>query len=229
MTLLLLLGELLGLYIVSQGLTQAIYNLIILLTRSRLVGITVVSILTFPGTVIHELAHLFTAEVLGVHTGKLTLVPEGLNSEDVRTGSVMISQSDPFRRYAIGLAPIFVGLIAVTALSYLLSQQFNVSTILTVVYLYLLLAVSNSMFSSKEDLKGFLPFLIALAAMIAAAYFAGLRIGVTGALLGFVSQILDALTRSLGIVLGINIVGFIAAKGLVLLTQKLTHRRLIRR
>ena len=85
------------------------------------------------------------------------------------------------------------------------------------------------MFSSKEDLKGFMPFIIVLSAIVVAAYFAGLRIGLTGALLEFVSKILDALTKSLGVVLAINLGGLIATNGLILLIQKVSRRKLIHR
>jgi hypothetical protein len=241
MQVLLLTVELIALYILSQRLTQAVFDLVVLLVRSRTVGITVISLLTFPGTVIHELSHMFTAEILGVRTGKLTLVPEGLETEEVKTGSVMISHSDPFRRYAIGLAPIFTGLLTISALSYILfnpsilpANQLNIGifnfqfSIFNIVILYLLLAVSNAMFSSKEDLKGFIPFLIALGAVIGAAYYAGLRIGITGALLSFVTKILDALVKSLGIVLAINIAGLLITRGFTLLAEKLTRRKFIR-
>lgn len=227
MSVLLLIAELIALYILATSLTQAVFDLVVLLFRSRTVGIMVVSLLTFPGTVIHELSHMFTAEILGVKTGKLTLVPEGLNAEEVKTGSVMISSSDPFRRYAIGLAPLFVGMTAVTALSYVLIQI--VPTWGTWGYVgigYLLLAISNAMFSSKEDLKGFVPFIIALAAVLAAVYFAGLRIGLTGALLAFVSKLLDALVKSLGIVLAVNLLGLLITTGLIRLMEKLTRRKI---
>lgn len=227
MTLLLLAAELTGLYFLSQALTQGVFDLIILSTRSRILGITTVAILTFPGTVIHELSHLFTAEVLGVHTGKLTLVPENLQEDEVRAGSVMIASTDPFRRYAIGVAPLFAGIISIAAVAYLLTLENSVP--LTVLYFYLLFAVSSAMFSSKEDLKGFIPFAIAFLAMIAAAYVAGLRIGLTGVLLDITNRILDALARSLGIVLAINLAVLALTRGLILLTEKLTHRRLIRR
>lgn len=241
MMLLLLAAELIVLYILSQSLTQGLFDVLILLFGSRTVGVTIISILTFPGTVIHELAHLFTAEILGVRTGKLTLIPEGINTEEVKTGSVMIADTDPFRRYMIGLAPLFVGMVAVTAISYFIPVLWMQVTQSTVVWysdppfyyllitIYCLLAISNSMFSSKEDLKGFIPFIIALSAMIAAAYYAGLRIGLTGGLLMFVNRILDALVKSLAVVLAFNLAGFILTKGLMLLTQKATHRRLIRK
>ena len=205
---LLLIGELIILYAVSSRLTQALYDLVVLLTRSRTIGITALTLILFPGTVIHELAHLFTAEVLGVHTGKLTLVPEGLETDEIKTGSVMIAHSGPFRRYLIGLAPMVVGLIALTALAYFIdwSEWF---TWLNLLLVYLLFAVSNAMFSSSEDLKGFVPFALTLIIMVSAAYFAGLRIGLTGTALDLVTRILEGLTKSLGIVLGINVAGLI--------------------
>jgi len=227
MIVLLLFGELLFLYLLAARLTQAIYDLTMLLTRSRAVAVTVVTLLAFPGTVIHELSHLFTAEVLGVRTGKLTLVPESIREEEVKTGSVMIAATDPFRRYTIGLAPVFAGLMAITALSYLLSLS-TTYDLLSIFYFYLLFAVSNSMFSSREDLKGFIPFILTLTILIAAAYIAGIRVGLTGPILAFVIKILDALTKSLGVVLALNIIGLLLVNALIAATARLTHRTLHR-
>src|SRR5260221_6045484 len=111
-----LLLELCALYFLSRWVTQAIFTLFLLFFRIRSVALSLLLVLEFPGTVIHELAHLFTAEVLGVRTGKLTLEPESIRGESIKAGSVMIAQSDPFRRYAIGLAPVFVGIFVLTAI-----------------------------------------------------------------------------------------------------------------
>jgi len=217
MLLLLLFGELAALYILSGALTQAGFELLLRLTRSRTIAVTAVTLIVFPGTVIHELSHLFTAEILGVKTGKLTLVPENIREEEIKAGSVMIARSDPFRRYLIGLAPVVAGLVAVTTLS--LGWGFwgvwgNVGI------LYILFSVSSSMFSSKEDLKGFIPFAVTLAIMIGAAYFAGLRIGLTGPALSVTEKILTALTKSLGLVVGINLAGLILTKGAIRIIRK---------
>ena len=234
--LLLLFAELFFLFFLSQWLTQSVYALCLLIFRARSVAITIITILNFPGTVIHELSHLFTAEVLGVRTGKLTLVPESIERDPstplgtkIKAGSVMIAGSDPFRRYIIGLAPVVTGLVSITALSYFLSQQYYPITLLTIFYFYLLLAISNAMFSSAEDLKGFLPFIITLCIMAGAAYIAGLRIGITGPALAISTRILDALTKSLGIVLALNISGLLVSKLLISLTEKLTRRKIIRK
>ncbi len=222
--LLLLFAELFFLFFLSQRLTQSVFDLCLLLFRARSVAITIITIINFPGTVIHELSHLFTAEVLGVRTGKLTLVPESIQSDEIKAGSVMIAQTDPFRRYLIGLAPMVTGLITISALSYALFMIHY--SLFTYGILYLLLAVSNAMFSSPEDLKGFLPFIVTLGIMAAAAYIAGFRIGITGPALSVATQILDALTKSLGIVLAINIIGIILTKLLIALTEKLTRRKI---
>ncbi len=225
MQLSILVAEILGLYLLSRRLTQILYDLVYLVTRARTVAITFVTILAFPGTVIHELAHLFTAEVLGVRTGKLTLVPENLQEEDVKAGSVMIANTDPFRRFAIGLAPVFVGLLAIATLSYLLSLS-TIYDLRSILYYYLLFAVSNSMFSSREDLKGFIPFVAALSLLVAAAYAMGFRIGLTGPVLTISLRILSALVQNLGVVLLINLVGFITVTLLLVIIQTLTHRKL---
>ena len=173
MVFLLILIELIILYFLSRRLTQNLYIAVFLLTKSRAVAISFLSILFFPGTVIHELAHLFTAEVLGVRTGGLTLVPEGIEQKEVRTGSVSISQSDPIRRAIIGIAPVFVGLGALGVIFYFLPQ---LTFPLILPLYYLLFAVSNTMFSSAEDLEGFWPIVVVVALLAAAAYIAGIRI-----------------------------------------------------
>src|SRR3989344_4103040 len=102
--------ELIVLGFVSHWLMQSFYTLVMLLTRTRSLAVTFVSFLLFPGTVVHELSHLFTAEILGVRTGKLTLAPESIRSEEIQAGSVAIAKTGPFRRAFIGLAPFFVGI-----------------------------------------------------------------------------------------------------------------------
>lgn len=181
---------------------------------------TIVIILLFPGTVVHELAHLFTAEILGVRTGRLTLVPESLEESEIKAGSVAIVQTDPFRRTLIGLAPVNIGILVLCALAYfiptlwqqtLLDVQNNVIfsnfALYTLLFtFYTLFAVSNSMFSSSEDMKGVIPFVLTVGIFTAAGYMAGLRIDLTGQLLTSLSIIMKTLIQSLGVVLGVNLI-----------------------
>ncbi|MBI4064767.1 hypothetical protein HY409_00150 [Candidatus Gottesmanbacteria bacterium] len=229
------LVELGGLYFISRVVTQKLFTFFLLLFRHRSIAVSIVTVILFPGTIVHELAHLFTAEILGVRTGKLTLVPESIEEADIKTGSVQIAKTDVFRRYAIGLAPLFVGLTTLVALSYIVFQQFNPSTwlragnitILTIVLMYLIFAISNSMFSSPEDLKGFLPFLITIGILVGAAYFAGIRFMLTGQALEVTNTIVFSLVGSIGIVLALNVLLLLLLRLLIDLMGKFFHRRVI--
>lgn len=233
MLLLILLAELVLLFFISRHVSQLIYGLFLLIFRHRSVAISLTSVLFFPGTVVHELAHLFTAEVLGVHTGKLSLVPENLEEEEIQAGSVQIARTDPFRRYAIGFAPLLVGIIVIAAISYflrsLLARQQGVSlqdALISIVGYYLLFIISNSMFSSKEDLKGFIAFAIAIFLLVAAGYIAGIRIGLTGTILEFINRILDTLVKSTGLVLAINGVLLLILRILLYISGKIFRRKI---
>ena len=202
-----LFGELFLLSLVSRKLTQDLYTLFFRLFRSKTISMTILILLLFPGTVIHELAHLFVAEILRVRTGKLTLIPESLEEAEIRTGSVTIAHTDPFRRTLIGLAPVYVGIAVLVGLSSI--------TILPVLVFYGMFAVSNSMFSSQEDMKGVIPFMITVALFVATGYVAGFRLGLTEELLAGLHPVIDSLVRSLGMVLAVNLVT-LAATSLLL-------------
>lgn len=201
----LLFFELILLYFLSRWLTKSLYILLLLVFRARSVAISLLLALLFPGTVIHELAHLFTAEILGVHTGKLTLVPDSIREADIRSGSVAIAESDPFRRYAIGFAPLVWGSVTLVALAYLLQTQQD--EVLQGIALYLLFAVSNSMFPSPADLKGFWPFALTLGLFAVAGFWLGIRIPIP-------VEILTTLTDSLKLVIIVNSVLLVASWGL---------------
>lgn len=230
--------EVVLLYFLSRFLTQSLYALFILVFRSRTTAVSATTLLLFPGTVVHELAHLFTAEILGVRTGKLNLVPENIREESVKTGSIAIARTDPFRRAAIGLAPVFVGLAVLSALSYwlpgLIESVFrsgtpvlsNPNALFLILNSYLLFSVSNSMFSSSEDLKGFMPFAITVSLLVSAAYWAGFRIGLTGQALALATKIVTTLIVSLGWVLAVNVILLIMIHVWVVLMRKIFHQRI---
>lgn len=217
LTLLALILVLALLYFISRSLSKSLFTFFLIVFRSRPVAVSILLVLTFPGTVIHELAHLFTAEILRVRTGKLSLVPESIREANITSGSVAIAETDPFRRYAIGLAPIFWGLTVLTAIAYflpgLIESVFssglpvlgNADFYWLLIACYCLFAVSNTMFSSPQDLHGFIPFSIVLLGFMVAGYLLGLRINLSGAVLDLTVSTLQTLLKSLGVVLGINI------------------------
>lgn len=197
--------ELIVLYFLSSSVTKRLFLLFMRIFRSRPVAISLLLALQFPGTVIHELSHLFTAEVLGVKTGKLTLEPESIREASIQAGSVMIAESDPFRRYAIGLAPLVWGMVVLTAISYFLQTLHTVEPWMYALLGYLLFAVSNTMFPSPEDVKGIWPFLIVVSIFLLLGYLVGFRMQLSGIVLATTVEMLETLVKSLGMVVGINV------------------------
>lgn len=238
---LILIGELIVLWLLSRRLSQNLFTAVFLLTKSRPIAISFLSLLFFPGTVIHELAHLFTAEIFGVRTSGLTLVPESIEQKNVRTGSVSIAQSDPIRRAIIGIAPIFVGLGLLGVLSYFLPGVWeqvrldianeilftSYSIYVLMLMVYALFAVSNTMFSSPEDMEGFWPVVGVITLLFAAAYIAGIRINLTESTLANLTSFFQSIAVNLGYIAGLNIVLFLLSKGLISGVEKITKRKLI--
>lgn len=218
------LAELILLYLLSQWLVQSIYKLIIFTTNYRPLAISFLTIVLFPGTVVHELAHLFTAEILGVKTGKLTLVPESIQGQEIRSGSVAIAQTGPFRRALIGLAPFIVGIISICAVAYFLSVQEYQNKYLPFLLYYLLFAVSNSMFPSPVDLRGTWQLTLTILILVISASIAGIKISLSGQALVFTIEVINVLIKSLGIVLAVNIAILLIVHLLTALMRKITRR-----
>lgn len=163
---------------------------------------------------------MFVAEVLGVRTGKLTLIPEYIEDQRIQAGSVEVQQTDPFRRSIIGVAPLFVGIITITLLSSYLAHLFPQALAAAqsddrllnpVIYIfticgYLLYAISNNMFPSGTDLRGVPAVLIFLVLVTFAAYAAGVRFTLSGNALTVVTKVFSSLTANLLVVIVLNVI-----------------------
>jgi hypothetical protein len=154
-----------------------------LLTNSEKLGKLIYAILFFPGVVIHELSHFFTASLLNVPTGRIEIFPQK-TEEGVKLGSVKVAKRDFVRNSLIGSAPFLIG----SALLFLLlktkfPQAFVSPTLKSFIqtltnsrdwgdllYFYLIFAVSNTMTLSKSDREGIIPTLILGSAVLIATY-----------------------------------------------------------
>lgn len=220
---LIVLFELTLLFLISGKITRTLYTFFYALTRSHEFASGLLTFLYLPGTVIHEFAHLLSAEIMRVPTGTISFTPQIIKTDskqkEIKMGSVAIAETDPLRRFLIGIAPIIFGLFFLMLLIWLFQYfwpQMDTRTkqgLLTASIAYALFAVSNSMYSSKRDMEGAQYFLPVLGLLIASLYIAGVRFTLTGKILTFSLDILNGLTKALGIVIAINL--------LILLTSKL--------
>ncbi len=121
-------------------------------------------------------------------------------------GKVAIAKTNPIKRSLIGSAPLFFGLIMLVALSFLLKDQLNPINLYTYILIYLIYTVSNSLFPSKIDLKGFWPVAIFFLIVGIGLWYLGIRVDLGGQAQETWLQMLGALDYSLRWVIGINAV-----------------------
>jgi hypothetical protein len=170
----LLIAEIAVLFLLSKSMSK---NL------SKFLSINLMSVIFLPGVIVHELSHLLIATILFVPVGNMEfmLKKEG---DRLKLGSVEIAKTDPVRRCLIGFAPVLIGLVSIVGAVYLFSsnislfQHNNIYIFITVilVLIYLLFAISNTMFASSRDMEGTAELLITLLIIIILAHILGFRI-----------------------------------------------------
>ncbi len=149
------------------------------ITRSTETTIHIMSFFFLPGVILHELAHWFVAGVLLVPTGEMEFMPQ-IQGNTVKLGSVAIGQTDPLRRFLIGVAPIIIGLTAMFGLFAYFANVVPAVNWQTAVVGYLFFEIGNTMFSSTKDMEGAIALGIFVAIICALIYFLGLRVNLSG-------------------------------------------------
>ncbi len=181
--------------------------------------VNLLAFIFLPGTIIHELAHLFVAAVMFVPVGRITILPE-IEGEEIRLGSVEIGQTDILRRTLIGVAPLLIGLAVIMGILWLSKDNLSTGPLWQIALsLYLIFQIGNSMFSSKKDMEEVLLFLVGIGAVFVAIslaiYFLGYMPGVLNFLNGdFVTlqKFFRQADLFLLVPMGINIFLFLIAK-----------------
>jgi hypothetical protein len=158
MFILLFVIEFAFLFILARRLINALSTLFFRITRSEKVTVILLSCVFFPGTIVHELAHLLAAGLLFVKTGHMELTPK-IIEKGVILGSVEIGKTDVLRRAVIGVAPVLVGITIIFGTLFYLQTLIAVNLIIYLAALIIIFEVGNTLFSSKKDLEGTLEFL----------------------------------------------------------------------
>lgn len=188
--LLLLLGPLLILTRRLHRETQAIF---LLVTRRPEIALTLFAVIFFPGVFIHETSHFVMARLLGVHTGRFSLIPQPTPQGRLQLGYVETAKSDWLRDSLIGAAPLILGGVFV-AYAGLVQLDLNAlwgewselgpSAFLQVVgsiyhqpdfwlWFYLIFAVSSTMLPSPADRRAWLPLFVVIGILITLSALAG--------------------------------------------------------
>lgn len=210
-----------------QRLVYELSGTTLLLFGSTRPGVMFYSLLVLPGTIIHELSHWITAEVLLVRTGEITIFP-GADDDtgQKRLGSVATQRTGPLRGFVIGIAPFISGLAILLVLGRLLADGWgNYSFWALALLIYGIMVVGNSMMISASDRRTW-PFIIILVLLIAiliSRYYPSLLTTYNSLFITIISP----LNQVLGVTAGLNLVmigGLYATRRFI---ENLTKRRIL--
>jgi len=109
-----------------------------------------ISLIFFPGTIIHEFSHFFAAMILFLPVKDIQIFPK-FEDGQIKLGHVLYIKKDFLRGILVGIAPFFGALLFFFVLGFFkLFPNENLG--LNIALIYLIFTVSSVMFSSKQDL-----------------------------------------------------------------------------
>jgi hypothetical protein len=239
--LLLMLGPLL---LLQPRLHKEIQAVFMLLTRRPALSIGLFSMLFFPGVFIHEASHYITARLLGVRTGRFSLIPRpAAKGKKLVMGYVETAQTDSVRDALIGVAPLVVGgaLVAYIGLARLALApvgaallQGNAAAFWSALaamplqtdfwlWFYLAFAVSSTMLPSEADRSGWLPVVLTVGVLLAIALLVGAGPWMLATVAPRFNIGLRAMAGVFAISLGINLVALLPFWGLHRVLSRVMH------
>ncbi len=168
-----LVSSLIALVILERWINRHLQGFILLLTGNPEVVMYGNFLFLLPGIVLHEVSHWTSAQLLGVRTRGVSLLPKKKGARQIHYGSIQIGPADPVRHSLIGLAPLVTGSMAVLLCARFglriapLSSPSSLDELLAYfrgpdafLWLYLIFAISNAMLPSKSDRQTWGPVLL---------------------------------------------------------------------
>jgi hypothetical protein len=223
-----LLGLLVALVIfvfLQRSLHREIQAVMLIATRSAGVTQVLFALVFFPGVLMHELSHFMSAVILGVHTGKFSLIPQAQPNGKLRLGYVETSSGGFVRDALIGAAPLVSGsaFVAAVAIHFLrllplwdairLHDWDVFLGLLKAVpaspdfwlWFYLVFTISSTMLPSQSDRHAWLPLGLLMVGLMGVAVLAGAGTWMLTNLAPGFNQFLGALAMIFGLSGGLHI------------------------
>jgi hypothetical protein len=202
-------------------LQREIQSIFLLITHHPEVSMVLFSLMFLPGVFLHEISHFILARLLGVKTGRFSLIPKKIDSGRLQLGFVETASTDFVRDAIIGAAPLIFGCIMV---GYISVSQLGLSTIwenlargqvesfrsavksITAqpdvwLWFYLVFTISSTMMPSASDRRAWLPLFLVFG--ILSGLF--LLLGAGPWLYFHLGTVIQSVVRATTIVFGITI------------------------
>ena len=170
--------------------TQLVFYL---LTMRQEIALALFSLIFFPGVLLHESSHWIMARLLGVRTGRFSLLPRSLPDGRLQLGYVETASTDLLREALIGLAPLLAGgaFVAYAGINRLglpsVWEQITLGSEISWLsalgrlptlpdfwlWFYLTFTISATMLPSRSDRRAWLPLTLAAIVLITLGLLAG--------------------------------------------------------
>jgi len=237
-----LLALLVPMIFIQRRVHFEIQAFFLLLTRRIEISLGLFSLLFFPGVFLHETSHFLLARLLGVRTGRFSLIPQVMSGGKLQLGFVETASADPLRDALIGAAPLLSGGVAIVLLglyrlgllpmaAYVNAQDwgglFGALGALPRLpdfwlWFYLAFAISSTMLPSPSDRRAWLPVVIVAALLVVVALVAGAGPWMMENMAPWVNRGLRVLAAVFGISLVIHLVLWLPLFLLRLLLSRIT-------
>ncbi len=239
-----MLGPLL---IFQRGLHREIQAVFLLITRRPEIAVALFSLLFFPGVLLHEASHFLMAKILGVPTGRVSLIPQSLDGHRLRLGFVETGETDILRDAFIGMAPLltgglfvaYAGIIQLDLLSVWdgiasgsTETAFNNLTASMAMpdfwlWFYLMVTVSSTMFPSPSDRRAWLPVALIVILIVGLALLFGAGPWMSENLLPYLNEVLRGIAVVFAISVTVHLIVLLPAWGLRKILSRLTGMRVV--
>ena len=210
----------------QRFLQREIQSVFLLITRQPEISMALFSLLFLPGVVLHEVSHFLMAKLLGVHTGRFSIIPKKLEGGRIQLGYVETSETDFVRDALIGVAPLLTGVLFVVFVgvsrmgmdamwSTLIKGELSMINPIFVsmlarpdfwLWFYLVFTVSSTMLPSASDRRAWLPVILVLLFLLGLILLAGVGPWLLARLGSPLKSAIDALTMVLGVTVLIHFV-----------------------
>ncbi len=147
---------------------QTLYLFLYKITRSDFIAKVGITILFFPGTVVHEMSHFFAAMLMNLRVRSANVLPV-FEEDGIKLGTVVYERKDPFRGILVGIAPLFGGIAVSWGLVALLYLPLTNHPLIHALIYFLLFTITSMQFSSRQDLIDavwLIPMVIGIAILI---------------------------------------------------------------
>jgi hypothetical protein len=188
--LLLMLGPLL---LLQRALHRQLQGVFLILTRRPVATMGLFSFIFLPGVALHEASHFLMARLLGVPTGRVSLLPRPTKGGKLQLGFVETARTDVVRDSLIGAAPLITGGMVVAYIGIAQMKLLPAGELLLAgqigdfwqgllqlpaqsdfwLWFYLAFVVSSTMLPSASDRRAWLPIALVFGGLLLLALLAG--------------------------------------------------------